>query len=157
MHPFDPSIEVTVADATPNFPPDILHFNLQDKDKTVRAVAPEFVNDVPTYKIPRHYAERILENAGGRTFVLIDPPFLMARVSNARGGMDLVKISAKKIMPNGQWISVENQVAEKPTLKSIAETYIKPVMDHPSDPSAPEVDSTPESDTSRLSKKAHGK
>jgi hypothetical protein len=124
MNEFDPRLKVVVVDLTPGVPPDTLVYNERDLHKTPTHVPPEFDScGDPCYEVPRFYAERLLQNAGGRTFRLVSPFELTIRANNGRGGYQLVKVRAWKRRPGGEWTELtEEEVAISRQAKLIVET-----------------------------------
>lgn len=100
---FDPSLMVTVVDVTKGVMPDTLYYNLRDKDRSVIACEPSFELTDPSYLVPRFYAERLLQNLGGRTFRLVSPLKLTIKLPNGRGGSELKTITAFKRCGDGEW------------------------------------------------------
>lgn len=101
---FDPTLMVVVVDVTKGVQPDTLHYNLRDKDSTIMTVEPSFDEfGDPCYQIPRFYAERLLQNLGGRTFLLVSPTKLTIKMPNGRGGSEYKTVIASKKCKDGLW------------------------------------------------------
>lgn len=101
---FDPTMMVVVVDVTKGVFPDTLHYNLRDKDRTLMTVEPSFDEfGDPCYQIPRFYAERLLQNLGGRTYRLVSPTKLIIKMPNGRGGSNIVTVVAHEKCGDGLW------------------------------------------------------
>ncbi len=127
MNQFDPRMIVTVVDAT-GIPPEILYYNMPGPAKELVTFSPDFERYVdPSYDIPRSYAERLLQNCGGRTYVLVSPLTLTIRVTNTRGGSDLKKINACVRDPlSGKWRQLAD--AEVESLSAAVKVLPMPVV-----------------------------
>jgi hypothetical protein len=132
MNQFDPKMQVTVIDLSEGVPPEILYFNFGPK-KELLSFEPNFDLGAPSYQVPRDYAERLLENAGGRTFKLFSPNNLVIRKSNGRGGIQYVTLNAVKKDESGAWvektdeeIKAEGSPAVSPTMVKIMAAATKP-------------------------------
>lgn len=123
MNQFDPKMMVMVLDVTEGVPPDILYYNY-GPNQELRSFEPNFDLGVPSYSLPRDYAERQLENAGGRTFLLYSPNKLIVRKPNGRGGTSLITLKAVKKGEDGKWI--EKTDAE---IESEGAPAVNPVME----------------------------
>ncbi len=123
MNQFDPQMQVTIVDLTDGVPPEVLHFNSGvGTNAKLLVFEPDLkspgMEDYPVYVVPRNYAERLLENAGGRTFRLISPDELIIRVSNGRGGKGYAKLIAWELNPETKTWSEKKppKPEEKPTV-----------------------------------------
>lgn len=110
MNAFDPRLMVRVVDVTQGVPPDVLYYTTIGAEPKTEAAPPEFERSGdPEYVVPRYYAERLLENAGGRTFRLVEPPELMVRMPNGQGGTTLKTLRAYKKRGENLWTEVTDE------------------------------------------------
>jgi hypothetical protein len=110
---FDPKLTVKIVDVTKGVPPDVLSYNLKDKERSTLFVEPNFEEfGDPIYEVPRFYAERLLSNCGGRIFKLVSPTKLLIRVPNGRGGTDFKELVACKKRGDGEWHELTDEELE---------------------------------------------
>lgn len=111
VNQFDPTMKVVIVDVTNHvhkmqIPPKVLKFT-PGKDSPGLQFPPNFeypgLVGEAVYEVPRDYATRQLENAGGRVFRLVSPNKLIIQVSNGRGGTKYDERKAWKKL-NGQWL-----------------------------------------------------
>jgi hypothetical protein len=141
---FDPTMMVVVVDVTKGVFPDTLHYNLRDKDRTLMTVEPSFDEfGDPCYQIPRFYAERLLQNLGGRTYRLVSPTKLIIKMPNGRGGSNIVTVVAHKKCGDGQWheLSEEEILEIEAGINSDDESPLH--EDEPKTPKEPKQPKTP--------------
>lgn len=144
MNQFDPAMQVTVIDVSQGVPPEILYFNMGPKHE-LHTYEPNFDLDVPAYIVPRDYAERLLENAGGRTFLLYAPNTLIIRKGNGKGGISYVTLKAVKNV-DGKWLEKSDEEIKKEGTPAVSQTMTK-IMDAaevvvppPPPPEPPKID-----------------
>lgn len=143
---FDPTLLVVVVDTTKGVQPDTLHYNMRDKDRTLMTVEPSFEEfGDPCYPIPRFYAERLLQNLGGRTYRLVSPMRLTIKMPNGMGGTELKTLLASKKCGDGKWHEMtEEEIQEIESASHDDEEG--PVDDNPKaqkEPKTPKVQKEP--------------
>lgn len=142
---FDPTLLVVVVDTTKGVQPDTLHYNMRDKDRTLMTVEPSFDEfGDPCYSIPRFYAERLLQNLGGRTYCLVSPMRLTIKMPNGMGGTELKTLLASKKCGDGKWHEMtEEEIQEIEASFDEEDDDVDPSLSTQKVPKEPKESKTP--------------